>query len=62
MKRGDKTYLALYRTRKYDSKLWDAAVKRKQVQIYQRLKKGDKNLFRATSVLKGSQFMVLVGI
>jgi len=43
MKRGDKTYLALYRTRKYDSEVWDAAKKREQVQIYQKLEKGDKN-------------------
>jgi hypothetical protein len=43
MKRGDKTYLALYRIRKYHSKIWDAAEKRGQVQIYHRLKKGDKN-------------------
>jgi hypothetical protein len=43
MKRGDKTYLALHRTRKYDNKVWKAAEKRGQVQIYQRLKRGDKN-------------------
>jgi len=44
----------LYRTRKYDSKFWDAAKKREQVQIYQKVKKGDKNaLIQGNQCLEG---------